>query len=689
MQQQIIEALRRGAVDDAVIQARAWVEHEPAQAQAARWLAAALQQQGEHAAALRAIDAAIALAPEQAELHLLRAGLLLAQRELSAADAALARSSALDPNQFTAYVMQAHLAIARQDLDEAERLIRTATRLAADDPQLTALEGTLALHRGEADRALALLSRAVGQLPDDPRVLYALAFAYLRKGHLAFAERALQRVATLTAPSARLHALIAQLAQRQGRVEEALETLRQALTLSDGDTPALRRLAGDYALQAGQPAESVTLLTPVLAAHGGDEGVLQLLLAAWQRLGAREQARATLEAALATNAEQPALWRARLAIESDDGDVARQLVERWLRAMPAHPPALEARMRLHDLVGEHDAAEALARQIIAVEPGRPAAEQRVVEALLQRQPDAAVAHVQALIGRLAEDRRTLLRPWLGQVQDRAGQTTAALATWMQFQREQAGHRLPLPPQSEAAAQWPALAAIPADERARPLLLWGAPGAQVERLAMVIAAASPCLRRDRFGPQPPQDPLQSYRTLARLASGELTPAALVSDWKAGLSARGCGDGNIIDWLLWWDNALLRALRPHLPEGRLAIALRDPRDMLLDWLAFGAPAPLAIQAPEQAAVWLAAMLTQIAELHEQDLYPHRLLRLDRIEADPEAVAQLLGEAFGQRFPVLPTLGGERLPSGRWRAYAEPLATAFATLAPVAERLGYAVS
>ncbi|GHH59154.1 tetratricopeptide repeat protein [[Pseudomonas] boreopolis] len=688
MQEQILQALRRDAADDAVALAREWVAQEAHAAAAQRWLGVALQQQGDIAGALAAVDAAIALAPEEAELHLQRAGLLIASRDLAAADSALAQSTSLDPNQLASYVMQAHLAIARQDLDEAERLTRTAARVAADHPHVAALEGTVALHRGDIDRALALLSHASSQLPGDPRVLFSLGFAYLQKGHFAFAERAFQRVIEMNPPGTALRALVAQLAQRQGRLGDAIEALQDVLAQPGGDTPAMRRLAGEFELQAGRPAEAVPHLKQALAAMPDDRRTLQASLAAWERLGAVDDARATLEAALATTSRAHDLWRARLAIEPVGGEAAREVAERWLQAMPGHLPALETLLRIHDMQGDGERAEAVARQIVAVEPGRISGEERIVDALLQRDPPAAVAHVRMLMERLPAPQRTVLRPWLGQVQDRAGQPQDALETWMEFHREQAPHRLPLPPQAERQpAQWPELAAIPEQVSARPLLVWGAPGSQVERVVAVMGAASRVLRGDRFGTQPPQDAFQNYHTLAKLASGELAPAALVEGWKAQLPRRGIADGNVIDWLLWWDNALLQALRPHLPEGRLAIALRDPRDMLLDWLAFGAPAPLAIQSPEQAADWLATMLEQVAVLHEQDLYPHQLIRLDGVEADPQGVARVLGETFGQPFPVLPSVGAPRMASGRWRDYAGLLAGPFARLAPVAARLGYA--
>ena len=364
------------------------------------------------------------------------------------------------------------------------------------------------------------------------------------------------------------------------------------------------------------------------------------------------------------------------------------LLSRGEIVLPEHLPALETLMQLHDLQGRPDEAETLARQIVAIEPGRISGEQRIVQALLQRDPPAAIACVQGLIEGLPEHQRTVLRPWLGRVQDQAGEYAAALATWMEFQREQAQHRLPLPPHAvPQPTRWPAQAAVDAAVTARPLLLWGAPGSHVERVATLMGANSPVMRNDRLGAQPPDDALQNYNTVSALAAGTLAPAQVVAGWKAALPARGITDGNVIDWLLWWDNSLLLALRPHLPEGRLVIPLRDPRDMLLDWIATGAAMPLALRSTAEAARWLLESLEQLAVLHEQDLYPHKLLRLDGHEADPQAMAALLTEAFGVPFPVLPSLGAPRFASGHWRAYAGLLADELALLAPVAVRLGYA--
>ena len=97
------------------------------------------------------------------------------------------------------------------------------------------------------------------------------------------------------------------------------------------------------------------------------------------------------------------------------------------------------------------------------------------------------------------------------------------------------------------------------------------------------------------------------------------------------------------------------------------------------------PLALESAQAAAEWLAQGLVQIADLHEQDLYPHRLLRLDGAIDSPPALAAVVGQALGIQLP--PVQAAPRpMPTGRWRAYADLLAEPFARLAPVATRLGY---
>lgn len=687
MQDQILQALRQNDAAQAVQLAQAWVHDEPGQAQAHRWLALALQQQDQPEAAMEALQQALQLAPDDAQLHLQQAGLLLAQHRYEGADEALLRTTELNPNAFEAYLMQAHLAIGRNDIDTAARQATMAARLEPEHPEVMALQGMVALYRDDADRAVQLLSEAARQMPNDPRVLYALGSAYQAKDMLAFAEQAFRRVIEINPKMTSLHGQVVQLALRQGNVEAAHQQLQQALQVPGLDTPALQRLGAEIALQADQPMQALEQLRPMLKANPDDRRTVELLLACWQRLGREEEARTELDAVLAENTQLPHLWLARLAPEGFGSPGAVAVADRWIEAMPEFVPALEARLRLHEAAGEGDAVEAIARRIIAVEPGRISGETRLVAALLARDPAAAVAHVQGLIDTAPEGRRIELRTWLGEILDQAGQPRDALRTWLELQAEQSAQRLPLPPQAKAPPSWPDLGEVDAESAASaPIFLWGAPGSGVERVAVTLTGASPVMRSDRFGHTPPDDAFQNYFTLQKLASGDLSPDGLVSGWRDTLRKRGLQNDTVIDWLLWWDNALLWSLRPHLPQGRLLVVLRDPRDMLLDWIAYGAPAPFAVNNVAEVAEWLARSMAQVATLHEQDLYPHLLMRMDDVGDDPRVVAGMLQELFNTSIPPAERIGPPRFPAGHWRHYSDVMSAAFDLLTPVAVRLGY---
>ncbi|KRB07577.1 tetratricopeptide repeat protein [Lysobacter sp. Root690] len=687
MYESILDALRRGAAAQALSAAEQAVSADPQDATAHRLHAAALRLNGDREGAVAALDRAIGITPEDAQLYLERAGAQLDGRQLDDAQASLARAIGLDPNQFPAYIMKAQLAIVRGDLDEAERLGRTAARIAPEHPQVSTIEGVLALRRGDADRALAVLSHASTLAPDDPQVLHGLGFAYLAKGHLAFAEQAFTTLAERHPEQPTLQLLIADLLRLQQRFGDAADRIADLAQRDDAGF-GVKRWAGELELDAGRPERALPLLRAAFDQHPYDPRTLNGIIAAWRSLDDADGAREALEGALAQHPQAADLWRARLVLEPFGDAAALAVIDRWQQAMPGHIAALEARAAVHDQSGEHDEAVAIAHRIVELSPGDVRAEMRIVQALAERDPDAAAERIERLIGMAVDPQvKRELRQMLGRSLDLADQPEAAAATWAELHAEVVDQRLPFNTVSKrGGVEWPALAPV-ADGTRGILLLWGAPGSRVERIGQVLGAVGAPLLVDRFGGQPPSDPLQRYGSVDELLSGALDPAFLVKMYRAALPARGVGDGPVFDWLLWWDNALLRAMRPYLSEALLLIAVRDPRDMLLDWLAYGSPTPYALPSPEQGARWLAQTLEQVADLHEGDLFPHKLVKLDETGDEPTAIAQVLADALRVQVSLPNGLSlPQRLPDGRWRQYAEPLAEAFALLAPVARRLGY---
>lgn len=689
MLDKIIAALERGAHPEALSLARVAVAEAPHDARAHALLAYAERAGGDNAAALQAINRAVLLAPDDAGIHFQRAGFLLKEFKLDEATAALARTLDLDPNQFGAYILQAQMAIGRGNIDEAERLQRSAARLAPDHPWVKTIEGMVALRRGDAARAQALLTRASSLMPDDPQVLYALGFAHLHQRNYAFAEQTFRRLIEHSAELKGLRGMLADILLQQQRPEEALEVLQPLLDDPESATPALKRLTAELELTLGRHERAIALLREAVAEEPRDPRAWGIAADIWRRTGDHDDARRTLDASLAQHPQAVPLWQLRLAFEAEGGDGAVAVTERWLAAMPDDVRALEAAMHLHEARGDDEATAALAQRIVEIEPGRTSAEMRLLDRMIRDRPDDAVAHVQSLIARAPDDAaKRGLMPWLGYALDRAGRHGEAALTWKAVNADEAATRWPLTTPGHAGGPWPDAAThVPGTPPVA--YLWGPPGSGVEKVAAVIGHAGYPLRADRFTPNPPQDPFQNPDTIAALQDGSLAPERMLAAWRAALPARGVADGMIIDWLPFWDNAFLKVLRPLQPGALLVIALRDPRDMLLEWMAFGSVMPFALASPDEAALWLARQLQHVLALHQNEWQPHRIVRTDHAIADVEAFAGDVGGALGLEQILVPpaaALGPQRFAYGHWRHYARALAEPFALLQDVAQALGY---
>lgn len=689
MHEQILDALRRGAIAEALEAARLAVAADPDDAAGHHLLALALRLSGDHDAALAAVDRALELAPEDPGLHFQRASVLLGSRDLAAAPDALARAVELDPNQIESCLTQAHIALGHGNVDEAERLANLASQVDPGHPSLAAVEGLVSMHRGQGDAGIRRVSGAIERTPEDPVLKYALGLLYFGKQHWAFAEQAFRGLLERDADNRPLYPLVADLMARQGREEEAADFLQPLLDDTERQTSGLLRLAARLDLAANRVDKAMDRLRSALAHAPNDRMVLQLLLSLWQRDGQLDEARRTLESALATTTDAADLWRSRLAIESGDQDAARAVLERWMRAMPDALPALEAQMGFELASGEGERAERLARRIVEKQPGHLRAQDVIVGRLQKQDLAAAIAHVEALLADAkSDDARILLKNWLGRLLDTAGRHQDAVVQWTDVARIQLPRQLPLspvslPPERVPAGPWPAVAENP--QAPRPLFLWGPPGSGVERIAAVLAA-SPGFLGDRFSPRGVRDGFQAFSSVEGLSLGRIDTASFVQDWRAALTARGARDPNVIEWLMWWDNAFLRILRPHLPGAAVLVVVRDPRDMLIEWLAFGAPSRMGFPSPLHAARWLLASLLQVEALVAGRLQPAAVIKIDGIENDPAALAARLNEVLKAELPVPSRPGPTFFPAGHWRNYAEPLAEAFAELTPLAVRFGY---
>jgi hypothetical protein len=119
----------------------------------------------------------------------------------------------------------------------------------------------------------------------------------------------------------------------------------------------------------------------------------------------------------------------------------------------------------------------------------------------------------------------------------------------------------------------------------------------------------------------------------------------------------------------------------------VAARDPRDALVQWLAFGCPQGLSCAEPAGAAAWLESALAHLRWTQRFGELPLTWIDTGDLATQPERAGAAIAAALGID-PIVPgehfaratrVLGGlpSQLPPGTWSTFEEALAPAFAKL------------
>lgn len=676
MLQEILDAIGRQDADTALRLTREALALRPEDAELHHALGLALQLSGDSAAAADALDHSIALAPQNARFHVARAALAMGQRDTERAEGAIRAAVAADPNQLNAYVLAAHLAISRSDADEAQRQLKLAQRVAPEHPVVIAIEGNLAQLRGDHESAIKLLGAAAERMPEEPLVLASLGLAYLDAGHLAFAEQALRRALDGQPKALRLRWALIEAMRRQGHAAELPAELDQVLQQQPDDPRALA-LLGDCRLQLGELEPALAAYRQLISQRPLQQAALDGVLRTLSQAGLVEPACALVDEQLARDDQAEALWQRRVMLVQGDLDAAGAALARWAEAIEDSTARIMLQAEYDEACGRCEAAEAGADRVLASQPGASTAATLKFRLLLRRDVEAALAMAADFHARAASPQaRRLTRSWQGFALDRLGCFDEAGAIWLELAQAH-GQSNGLPPIRTARAE-PAAA-----DRPTARLLWGPPGSRAaEVVGMLRGLPEVATLDDRFGPGPRRDGFGPW-----MADGRPMPG---DRWYAELELVGLSADRVIDWLPHWDLGIDSAL----PQSRLCAVIADPRDLLLNALVFGGPQPWPQPRPEALVEWYQAALGGLADLPES-----RRLLVDSASLvdDPAAVALRL-QAFFALQGTPPSAGIESVregvsgfpacfPPGHWRHYQHAFGPHFAALAALAQRLGFA--
>jgi tetratricopeptide (TPR) repeat protein len=686
MLKDLIDLHRNGRLDEAEQGYRARLADHPDDADALHLLGMLRYQRGDAADGAHLLERALTLAPQDASIELSVASLQFRNGEHSAAQRGFERALSLDPNLGGAHAGIGQLALLRGEHALAEQHFRVALR-AGEEPHALAGLGALLLQRGDTEAALRHLGRAADLAPNDAMIQMMLGQAFEKRATPAFAEQAFANALRLRPDLHQARAWLAALLVKAKRFREAETQFAELLAVPDF-AAAARIGLGDVA-RAEQRFEDAAAGYRAALALDPDQAMATRALA-WSlaQLGRNDEAIAAYDAYLARAPDDRDVRKARADLLMLIGRLPEAAVD-WNTLLQHDPADQQAHGRLAMLaehLGQYDAALAHADVVLAA---RTDQEMRLIRirALLREGDDAAA---QAMLAAMAHDAMTvgqqrLQMNYLGRLHDRAGQVAEAVRC---FAAAQGGVAPAMPRLDEPHAQLQATFGEATGESwtAAPILLLGTPGSGVERVAALLADQPQLtVLRDRISAMVRDDEFSRPRFAHYCGElGAPEREALRERWLAPLRAAGVAlDRPVVDWLPRWDAHLLALVRRAMPGTRLVVVEGEPRDALLNWLAFGWAPGFPCADAVAGAEWL---VRARRHLHVgSDLDEPRRLVVDAGTlpdgAGADALARFLGidalragehfAATGHGFGGLPA----RFAAGHWRAYADALADAFA--------------
>ena len=190
-----------------------------------------------------ALLAAIALDPENAQLHHTLGVALLLRDDVAGAASSFERSVELAPADPHAHCSLGQVHLMRNELDRASARFERAIELDPNAIDAHAQLAVVLMVRGRAAEAVTVLEQCIERHPGEPLLLANLGAAHRAAGNSDAAVAAYRRVIALQPEWAAIHADLAATLHRDGRFTEALAERRKVVDLQPDSADAYNELA--------------------------------------------------------------------------------------------------------------------------------------------------------------------------------------------------------------------------------------------------------------------------------------------------------------------------------------------------------------------------------------------------------------------------------------------------------------
>jgi tetratricopeptide (TPR) repeat protein len=584
-----IEHHRLGRLNEAEEGYRAHLAGQPDDAEALHLLGLLRHQRGASAEAENLLLRAHTLAPETAAIELTLGTLRFQAGDFDASRAHYEKALALDPNIGTAHAGLGQIALLRGESDDAERHFRIALRAGEDAQALSGL-GAILLERDDIDAALRHLGRAADLVPNDPTIQMTLGRAFAKRGTDAFAEKAFENALRVKPDFVAARHALGSLTLKARRMRDAEAHYRKLLEIAGAEAAGHVGL-GDVARAEERHEDAIAEYRAALAIDPKQSTPVRALAWSLMRAGRNDEAIAAYDGYLALAPDDHEVLTARADLLMLIGRLVDSLSD-WRALATRNPGDMQAHSRIaliEERLGLVDSADRSATLVLRAWPNEPEMLFVRARARMRARDDESARRIledmAALPLRKGQERQRM--NYLGLLHDRAGEIVQAVRCFRKAQEDIPAAMPPLDvphPALERALVEPVEAPWPH----APILLLGTPGSGVERVAALLAdQPGLTVLRDRVAAPQRADDFEQPRF--PYYCGELAEAdreALRERYLAALGAANVPlDRPIVDWLPRWDAHLLALVRRAFPGTRIVVVERDPRDALLNWLAFG--------------------------------------------------------------------------------------------------------
>lgn len=281
-----------------------------------------------------------------------------------------------------------------RDYATAQTVAKNLVKEDPSDPETAALNGIVLLNKGDSNDAVNALQDGAKNFPQDPFIQYWLGMAALAKGDMALAQKSFQQVITVkpTAESALVQ--LAQLAERQGEVNELSDVANKSIS-------ALPNFAGGYvwrgiveAHQSNTNAAEADFKNAIRLAPQGAQGYFELgrLRFAQKRYAEGQQ---LLEQSLQFDPDQTQAMRVLIGYDMFTKQTAKAFdrLNTQIQKRPKNSGLLDLLADLQINQNKIDDAAATAQKAMQINPGDAEAAMLFTRTAIQRGQTAGAINV--------------------------------------------------------------------------------------------------------------------------------------------------------------------------------------------------------------------------------------------------------------------------------------------------------